>query len=662
MRRSNAATRSSRLCTIATAILGLGLVALGCSQGADEEDSDTRSSGSIHVDPVEVTGTAGADCASAGAELDIDGSENWLSCKLDFDQIASGEYEFPEDQQFEDEECNELLEIVMEIYDGDGQEFDWSSNSGIAAVLVKGGPDANFYAYDESVSSDEGLHAPQCPGAQGEWCDLSFITFCIAPNLEVSKTAEGSFSKGYEWTIDKSVDTSTWDLFDGDSGVSNYIVEVDASEVSGSYMVVGEITIANNQSANAVITGVIDEINGFEADVDCGDDVEFPLTLEPGEELVCTYEADLGAEDPGMVTNVATVEVSADSPVGGGSAEVDVIFDETMPSYETVNIDDSWAGELGECSADDAPCSFDYPRTFVCSEEEGTFPNTATIIETGQEDSASVEVNCYDLNIAQVAPTLLVDRQYFWEIDKVASPNYVIADSEYHEVEYTITVDVAGTEVEGGDFLVSGSFSISNPNPFLAALILDVTDIFELGDGSTIEPDFNCFDSLEESALFPHTLDSGDSLTCLYSYDFDENPCPDSANQCENSVSVEVQNFIYDGATALEDGTTEFVDALSFFLTGEPNGVIDECVDITDTNPDFSDTFGNVEVCVDDQLPAVFQYTRLFNLSGYMSEKECKEYLDINTATATAQDSMREVQDSAVVTCKEVIKPPKKKD
>ena len=662
MRRSNAATRSIGLFTIAAAIVGLGLGAFGCSQGVDDEDSDTRSSESLYVDPVVVSGTAGADCASAGAELDIDGSENWLSCKLDFDEIASGEYEFPEDEEFENEECNELLEIVMEIYDGNGQEFDWSSNIGIAAVLVKGGPDANFYAYDAPVSADEGLHAPQCPGAEGEWCDLSFITFCVAPNLEVTKTAEGAFTSGYEWTIDKSVDTSTWDLFDGDSGVSNYSVDVDASEVSGAYTVTGEITIENNQSADAVITDVIDEINGFEADVDCGDGVEFPLTLEPGDELVCTYEADLGSEDPGMVTNVATVEVSAESSIGGGSAEVDVIFDETTPSHETVNIDDSWEGELGECSAEDAPCNFEYSRTFVCNDDAGTYPNTATIIETGQEDSASVEVNCYDLNITQAAPTLFVDRQYLWDIDKVASPTYVIADSNDHEVEYTITVDLADTEFVNGDFLVSGSFSISNPNPFLGALINDVSDVFELGDESTIEPELNCIDGLEEDVSFPHTLDGGASLTCFYSYDFSENPCPDSGSQCENTVSVELQNFIYDGATALEDGTTDFVDSLSFFLTGEPNGAIDECVDITDTNPEFGDAYEDTEVCVDDELPAVFQYTRIFNLSGYMSEKDCKGYRDINTATATAQDSMREVEDSAVVTCKEVVKPPKKKD
>ena len=662
MRRSKQVTRSMKLCIIATAIVGIGMGAMGCSQSIDDEDSDTRSTESLYVDPVEVTGTAGADCESAGAEVGIDGSENWLSCKLDFDEIASGEYEFPNEEQFEDEECNELLEIAMEVYDGNGQEFDWASNIGIAAVLVKGGPDANFYAYDDPVSADEGLHAPQCPGADGEWCGLSFVTFCIAPNLDVSKTAEGTFTSGYEWTIDKSVDTATWDLFDGDSGVSNYDVDVDASEVSGSYTVVGEITIENNQSADAVITDVTDAINGFDADVDCGEDVDFPFTLEPGDELVCTYEADLGSEDPGMVTNVATVEVSEDSAIGGGSAEVDVIFDATAPSYETVTIDDSWEGELGECSADDAPCNFNYSRTFVCNEDEGTFPNTATIVETQQQDSASVEVNCYDLDITQVAPTLLVDRQYLWEIDKVASPNSVIADSKDQEVEYTITVDLADTEFEGGDFLVSGSFSISNPNPVLGALINEVTNVFELGDGSTVTPDISCFDALEEEVFFPHTLDGGASLSCLYSYEFDANPCPEGTDQCENTVSAELQNFIYDGASAIEDGSTNFFDSLSFFLVGEPNGVIDECVDVADTNWEFGDAFEDTEVCVDDELPAVFRYTRIFNLSGLMSDKECKEFQDINTATATAQDSMRVVEDSAVVTCEEVIKRPGKKE
>ena len=45
----------------------------------------------------------------------------------------------------------------------DGPVFRWTSNIGIAAIIVKGGPDANFYAYDPEDTADTRLHAPMNP-------------------------------------------------------------------------------------------------------------------------------------------------------------------------------------------------------------------------------------------------------------------------------------------------------------------------------------------------------------------------------------------------------------------------------------------------------------------------------------------------------------------
>jgi hypothetical protein len=58
----------------------------------------------------------------------------------------------------------------------DGQVFDWESNIGVDAVIVKGGPNANVYVYDPESMGDTGLHAPV--NSSGMWAGLSHISFC----------------------------------------------------------------------------------------------------------------------------------------------------------------------------------------------------------------------------------------------------------------------------------------------------------------------------------------------------------------------------------------------------------------------------------------------------------------------------------------------------
>ena len=57
-----------------------------------------------------------------------------------------------------------------------GSYFDWSATTGIEAVIVKGGPEANIYTYSPAAFSDSGLHAPE--RSAGQPYGLSHITFC----------------------------------------------------------------------------------------------------------------------------------------------------------------------------------------------------------------------------------------------------------------------------------------------------------------------------------------------------------------------------------------------------------------------------------------------------------------------------------------------------
>jgi hypothetical protein len=64
--------------------------------------------------------------------------------------------------------------------------FDWTSQIGIDAVIVKGGSNANVYFYDEATS-DTDLHAPINPNNNKPF-GLSHIEFCIDEDVTTTPT------------------------------------------------------------------------------------------------------------------------------------------------------------------------------------------------------------------------------------------------------------------------------------------------------------------------------------------------------------------------------------------------------------------------------------------------------------------------------------------
>src|SRR4030095_11061417 len=64
--------------------------------------------------------------------------------------------------------------------------FDWTSQIGIDAVIVKGGDNANVYFYDEATS-DTDLHAPINPNNDKPF-GLSHIEFCIDEDVTTPPT------------------------------------------------------------------------------------------------------------------------------------------------------------------------------------------------------------------------------------------------------------------------------------------------------------------------------------------------------------------------------------------------------------------------------------------------------------------------------------------
>ena len=340
------------------------------------------------VDPIVMPGNP--DCADLGYDME-----------LKVEPVASGTY------------TDGVLIVELEVYD---PYFDWESNIGVSAVIVKGGPNANVYVYDPAATEDEGLIAPINPNT-GKPYGLSHISFCYVPveeELTVTKTVETSFVREHEWNIDKSIRTDNGHLlctvhalihlYEDGSGdeYAYWTIDLEYKDyINRDLKIWGDITIVNTGPSDAVITGVDDMLNGITATVNCP--VEFPSTLPMGETLVCTYKAYVDTMIEGY--NVVTVTTERDVYTG----KAPIIWGEPAEElYKTVNVmDEAFLRfpdvkyrEFGPVTAESKQFTY---KEWVSYEEfsglcgEGApenqhwwWHNRAWIVETGQEAYASL--------------------------------------------------------------------------------------------------------------------------------------------------------------------------------------------------------------------------------------------------------------------------------
>jgi hypothetical protein len=226
---------------------------------------------------------------------------------------------------------------------------------------------------------------------------VTLAFFCTALNadatpLDVTKDASTSYTRAWEWTIDKSADTDSLTLSTGQQILVNYTVTVDASYTDSDWAVSGNISVSNLREANFWIGGILDMISpgDISAVVDCGS-VTFPYSLAGYATLPCTYSTTL--PDGTNRINTATV-LGAE----GASATADVIFGEpTTEIDECIDVTDDRYGFLGTVCADDAPVTFEYSITVGPYEECGEYriENTASFEtnDTGATGSDSWVVN-----------------------------------------------------------------------------------------------------------------------------------------------------------------------------------------------------------------------------------------------------------------------------
>lgn len=140
-----------------------------------------------HVDPVQVSGNATCSDLVTGTN------------ELKIEPPASGTY--PDDDG--------PLEVTITV-DATTSSFSWSSNIGVDAVFVKGGPGGNLYVYDPpaEATGDTGLHAP-INSQNGKPYGLSHISFCYDEGGGNTTSSTTSSSTTSTTTPTTSTTTST---------------------------------------------------------------------------------------------------------------------------------------------------------------------------------------------------------------------------------------------------------------------------------------------------------------------------------------------------------------------------------------------------------------------------------------------------------------------
>ena len=274
------------------------------------------------------------------------------------------------------------------------------------------------------------------------------VTLCVdLDDLVVTKTANPTFARDYDWSIEKSVTgDSSQTVPEGTPATFEYDVVVTPSGGTDTEFVVAGAIKVNNPNQRT-ITGVSlsDSLPGGTCTIDKPDG---PLSIPAGNTsfpYTCVM-SDATASTTGTNSATATWDASAfhgTSGTASGQAAFDFADAVADTTDETATVTDTQV-ELGDVpggvlvNAADGPQTFTYTKDFdgepgACTSYDNTAKVVATDSHESDSDTQTVEV-CVEKPL-ELAPTATADlaRDYAWSIGKVA-------DATQRTVDGSVTV------------------------------------------------------------------------------------------------------------------------------------------------------------------------------------------------------------------------------
>lgn len=225
------------------------------------------------------------------------------------------------------------------------------------------------------------------------------VTVCVGADPTVSKTATPSFTRIYNWTIAKSVDKTSVKQVGGTATFNYTVTAGETGFTDSAWAVSGTITVTNPNDWEAITFDATDALPGASCPVTGGTAVNVPASSSLNLPYSCTFASQPAYNT--VLTNTATATWDSTAYFTPDSSAIgSATFQFTAPTTtvnKTVTITDSYAGTLGTLTAADSmpftSATYTYSRTItVPTWDCVTYPNTATIVETGQTASQSVQV------------------------------------------------------------------------------------------------------------------------------------------------------------------------------------------------------------------------------------------------------------------------------
>ena len=328
------------------------------------------------------------------------------------------------------------------FYDPTGQTIYWSfdANAPVLWAVSKGGNEAYAFTYlPGGVMSDRLLRSPDT-NSDGNPQGLSHFDVCLSQDEplvtppEITKTADATWTRQNDWTLDKSADPTAIEMFNGDSHDVDYTVTATKTPW-GTFTVSGVIEISDPLDQGFNVDSVADSIifsadasnTPFHPDLACAD-------VDDATDVIhrCTYSITLSSKvyaflaAGGGGVNSATAVVSREGvidQIGPATANFEFPAEPEASFGDTLPVDDTMLPGNPDHTFSDSGV-FEYTHTFVCADDEGDNDNTATgTFSTGPSTngtvtaSASVSVDCHEVTVQKTAFTRM-NRDFDWSPDK----------------------------------------------------------------------------------------------------------------------------------------------------------------------------------------------------------------------------------------------------
>jgi hypothetical protein len=232
-------------------------------------------------------------------------------------------------------------------------------------------------------------------------CDAANESVTISPAAASptgSKTASGSYTNTYSWSIGESVDTSLIRQFGGGTATFHYtVIATHDGGTVGNVQVNGTIDVQNPDTAPVTLDGLTDRLSDGTV---CTVDTSGGLTLTQPDTLF-PYRCTLGALPSGPLDNTVTASWSQQTLSNGAllaAGQLPITFSGVQFTATTVDdcaaVSDSLGGALGTaCVGDTNPARFTFANAvtvpqFNCTtvSNTGTFTtdDTATTGSSGE--------------------------------------------------------------------------------------------------------------------------------------------------------------------------------------------------------------------------------------------------------------------------------------